>query len=74
VVVQGTPPAGAQGSSTSQTLPPTEAGRKGPAASAPGADVPAPRASSGATSQSGWTGQSPGDEVDAPQDERARKE
>jgi hypothetical protein len=74
VVVQGTPPAGAQGSNTSQTLPPTKAGRKGPTTPAPSADIPAPRAGSGATSLSGWIGQSPGDEADAPQDERARKE
>jgi hypothetical protein len=74
VVVQGMPPAGAQGSNTSQTLPLAEARRKSPAALAPSADVPAPRAGDGATSPSGWTGQSLGDEADAPQDERARKE
>jgi hypothetical protein len=45
-----------------------------PAAPAPGADAPAPHAGGGATSPSGWTGQSLGDEADAPQEERARKE
>jgi hypothetical protein len=68
------PPAGAQGSNVSQTLPPAEAGRKSPAAPAPSTDAPAPRAGGGATSPSGWTGQSLGDEADAPQDERARNE
>jgi hypothetical protein len=65
---------GAQGSNASQTLPPAEARKKSPAAPAPGADAPAPHAGGGATSPSGWTGQSLGDKVDAPQDERARKE
>jgi hypothetical protein len=74
VVVQGAPPAGAQESNASQTLPPAEARKKSPAAPAPGTDAHAPRAGGGATSLSGWTGQSLGDEADAPQDERARKE
>jgi hypothetical protein len=64
---------GAHNSDASQTLPPAEAGRKSSAALAPGADVPAPRAGGGATSPSGWAGQSLGDEVGAPRDERARK-
>jgi hypothetical protein len=74
VVVQGAPLAGAQGSSTSSTLPPIEARRKSPAALAPGADAPAPRAGGGAISPSGWTDQSLGDEADAPRGERARRE
>jgi hypothetical protein len=74
VVVQGAPPSGAQGSNASQTLPSAEARRKSPAAPAPSADAPAPRAGGGAISPSGWTDQSLGDEADAPQDERARKE
>jgi hypothetical protein len=41
---------GAQESSASQTLPPTEVRRKSPAAPAPGTDAPAPRAGSGAIS------------------------
>jgi hypothetical protein len=45
-----------------------------PAAPAPGVDALAPHAGDGATSPSGWTGQSLGDEADAPQEERARKE
>jgi hypothetical protein len=65
---------GAQGSNASQNLPPAEVGRKSSAAPAPGADVLAPRAGGGATSPSGWTGQSLEDEVNAPQDERTRKE
>jgi hypothetical protein len=73
VVVQGTPPAGAQGSDASQTLPPAEAWRKITSASAPGTDVPAPRAGGGATSPSAWTGQSIGDEAITPEGERARK-
>jgi hypothetical protein len=74
VVVQGAPPAGAQESSASQTLPPAEARKKSPAAPAPVADAPAPRADSGAASPNSWTDQSPDDEADAPRDERARKE
>jgi hypothetical protein len=74
VVVKGTPPAGAQGSNASQTLPPAEARRKSPSAPAPSSDAPSPRAGGGATSPNGWTDQSLGDEADAPQDERARKE
>jgi hypothetical protein len=74
VVVQGTPLAGAQGSNALQTLPPTKARRKSLATPAPIADAPAPRAVGGATSPSGWTSQSLGDEEDASQDERARKE
>jgi hypothetical protein len=65
---------GAQESSASQTPPPAEARKKNHAAPAPVADAPAPRAGGGATSPNGWTDQSLGDEVDAPQDERARKE
>jgi hypothetical protein len=53
VVVQGAPPAGAQGSSSSQTLSPAEARKKSPAAPAPVFDVPAPRVGSGAASPSG---------------------
>jgi hypothetical protein len=60
------PPAGAQGSNTSQTLPLAEARRKSPAALAPSADALAPHAGGGATSPSGWTNQSLGDEADAP--------
>jgi hypothetical protein len=71
MMVQGAPPSGAQGSNASQTLPPAEARRKSPAALAPSVDAPAPRAGGGATSPSGWTNQSLGDETDAPQDERA---
>jgi hypothetical protein len=74
VVVQGAPPAGTQESNASQTLPPDEARKKSPIALAPGVDAPTPRAGSGATSPSGWTGQPLGDEADALQDERARKE
>jgi hypothetical protein len=53
VVVQGAPLAGAQGSSSSQTLSPAEARKKSPAAPAPVVDAPAPRASGGAASPSG---------------------
>jgi hypothetical protein len=74
VVVQGAPPAGTQESSALQTLPATEVRKKSPAAPAPIIDAPAPHASDGATSQDGWTDQSPGDEADASRDERARKE
>jgi hypothetical protein len=49
----GAPPAGAQGSSSSQTLSPAEARKKGPAAPAPIVDAPAPRAGGGAASPSG---------------------
>jgi hypothetical protein len=65
---------GIQWSNASQTLAHTEAWRKSPAAPAPGADALAPCAGGGATSPSGWTGQSLGDEANAPLDERARKE
>jgi hypothetical protein len=50
VVVQGAPPAGAQESSSSQTLPPAEARKKSPAAPTPVIDAPAPRAGGGAAS------------------------
>jgi hypothetical protein len=56
---------GAQGSNTSQTLPPSKVRKKSPIAPAPGADAPTPRAGGGATSPSGWTNQSLGDEADA---------
>jgi hypothetical protein len=46
-------PAGAQGSSSSQTLSPAEARKKSPAAPAPVVDAPAPHASGGATSPNG---------------------
>jgi hypothetical protein len=52
------PLAGAQESNASQTLPPTEARKKSPAAPAPSADALSPCAGDGATSPSGWTGQS----------------
>jgi hypothetical protein len=65
VVVQGAPLAVAQGSNTSQTLPIAKARKKNPTALAPSVDAPTPRADSGATSPSGWTGQSLGDEADA---------
>jgi hypothetical protein len=68
------PPARAQESSASQTLPPAEARKKSPTAPTPVADAPAPRAGGGATSPNGRTGRSPDDEADAPRDERARKE
>jgi hypothetical protein len=55
-----------QGSNASHTLPLAEAKRKSPAALAPGADALAPCAGGGATSPSGWTDQSLGDEADAP--------
>jgi hypothetical protein len=53
VVVQGAPPAGAQESSSSHTLPPAEARKKSPAAPTPVADVPAPHAGGGAASLNG---------------------
>jgi hypothetical protein len=53
VVVQGAPPAGAQGSSSSQILSPAEARKKSPAAPAPVIDAPTPRACGGAASPSG---------------------
>jgi hypothetical protein len=53
VVVQGAPPAGAQESSSSQTLPPAEARKKSPAAPTPVADAPALGAGSGAASSNG---------------------
>jgi hypothetical protein len=52
VVVQGAPPAGAQGSSSSQTLPPAEARKKSLAAPTPVADAPTPRVGGGAASPS----------------------
>jgi hypothetical protein len=55
VVEQGAPPAGAHGSSSSQTLPPSEVRKKSPAAPAPVADAPAPRVGGGAASPNGWT-------------------
>jgi hypothetical protein len=61
-------------SSVSQTLPFAKERKKSPASPTPVVDAPAPRVGGGATSQNGWTGQSPGDEADAPRDERARKE
>jgi hypothetical protein len=63
-----------RGSNASHALPLAEAGSKSPAAPAPGVDAPAPREGGGATSPSGWTGQSLGDEAEAPQDKRTRKE
>jgi hypothetical protein len=53
VVVQGAPPAEAQGNSSSQTLSPAKARKKSPAALAPVVDAPAPRAGGGAASPSG---------------------
>jgi hypothetical protein len=53
VVVQGVPPAGAQGSSSLQTLSPAEARKKSPAAPATVVDAPAPRAGGGVASPSG---------------------
>jgi hypothetical protein len=53
VVVQGAPPAGAQESSSSQTLSPAEARNKCHDAPTPVADAPAPRAGGGATSPNG---------------------
>jgi hypothetical protein len=53
VVVQGVPPAGAQGSSSLQTLSPAEARKKSPAAPATVVDAPAPRADGGVASPSG---------------------
>jgi hypothetical protein len=70
----GAPPAGAQESSASQTLPPAKVRKKCATALAPIADAPAPRAGDGAASPIGWTNQPQGDEADAPRDERARKE
>jgi hypothetical protein len=49
----GAPPAGAQESSSSQTLPPAKARKKSPAAPTPIADAPAPRAGGGAASPNG---------------------
>jgi hypothetical protein len=72
-MVQGAPPARAQESSASQTLPPTEVRKKSHAAPTHVTDALAPRGG-GATSPNGWTDQAPGDEADAPRDERARKE
>jgi hypothetical protein len=65
---------GAQESSTSQILPPDGARNKGLVALTPVAHALASRACSGAASSNGWIDQSPGDEADAPRDERARKE
>jgi hypothetical protein len=53
VVVQGVPPAEAQGNSSSQTLSPAEVREKSPAALAPVVNAPAPRAGGGAASPSG---------------------
>jgi hypothetical protein len=53
VVVQGAHPAGAQESSSSQTLSPTEARKKSPAALVPVADAPAPHVGGGAASPNG---------------------
>jgi hypothetical protein len=44
------PPAGAQESSSSQTLPPAEARKKSPVAPTPITDAPAPRAGGGTNS------------------------
>jgi hypothetical protein len=73
VVVQGAPPAGAQGSISSQTLSPAEARKKSPAAPAPVIDVPAPRAGGSAASPSGYTSQSLDGEAGAQRDEMARR-
>jgi hypothetical protein len=53
MVVQGAPPVGAQGSSSSHTLSPAEARKNSPAAPAPVVNAPAPRAGGGAASPSG---------------------
>jgi hypothetical protein len=53
VVVQGAPPAGAQESSASWTLPSAEVSKKSPAAPALVVDAPAPRVGGGATSPNG---------------------
>jgi hypothetical protein len=66
------PPAGAQGSSSSQTISPAEARKKSPTAPAPVVDAPAPRADGGAASPSGYTDRPPNAEADAPRDEKAR--
>jgi hypothetical protein len=49
----GAPPARAQESSSSQTLPPAEARKKSPTAPTPVANVPAPRVGDGAASPNG---------------------
>jgi hypothetical protein len=53
VVVQGAPPAGAQESSSSHTLPPAEAREKSHAAPTLIADAPAPRVGGAASSPNG---------------------
>jgi hypothetical protein len=73
-VVQGAPPAGAQGRDASQTPPPSEAGKKNLAAPSPTTGILAPLAGGGAASLSDSTDQSLCGEADAPQDERAGKE
>jgi hypothetical protein len=53
MVVEGAPPAGAQESSSSHTLPLAKARKKSPAAPTRVADTPAPRAGGGAASPNG---------------------
>ena len=71
MVVQGAPPAGAQGSSSSQTLSPAGARKKSLAA--PVVNVPTPHAGGGPASLSDWTDRPRDDEADAPRDERVRR-
>jgi hypothetical protein len=71
VVVQGAPPGEAQGSSSSRTLSPAGARKKSPAA--PVVDVPAPHASGGAASPSGWTDWPRDGEADAQQGGMVRR-
>jgi hypothetical protein len=73
-VVLGAPLAEAQRRTASYISPPVEAREKSPAAPALGVGVPAPRASGGAVSLGDSIVLSLCDAVDAPQDERARKE
>jgi hypothetical protein len=65
------PPGEARGSSSSQTVSPTGARKKSPAA--PIVDAPAPHAGGDAASPSGWTDRSRDGEADAPRDGRVRR-
>jgi hypothetical protein len=65
------PPAEAQGTGTSQTPPPAEAGRKSPTAPSLDTGTPAPRAGGGATPPGDSIDWTPCGEVDVAQGKRA---
>jgi hypothetical protein len=74
VVVQGESLAEVQGKAAPQTPPPAEVRGKSPAAPAPGVGAPATRVGDDAVSPGDWTDLTPCNAVDAPPDEKAKRD